>query len=328
MKPSWLLRLMSLIASIGCCALSAQADAPAAPHVSGIVKVAFYVHNADATRAFYHDFLGFDVDTAGSVTRVRIGQRQVVELIPSDSDDDRLADFALETDDAESLRTLLAARGVAVPTVVENHDSGDRIFKIMDPDGHVIEFLQPQRDGLGSQESSSPGISSRMTHVGILVSSLPTSLRFYRDALGLQEFWRGSNNGKTLSWVHMKVPNGREYLEFMLYARLLDPDKRGTQHHICLEVNDVAKASAILKSRKLPEGCKPPTELKTGVNGKRQINYYDPDGTRVELMEAQTVDGQPRPPSTAPAPTGGKSPLAELLHSPAAAGVPAPATQP
>jgi lactoylglutathione lyase len=42
--------------------------------------------------------------------------------------------------------------------------------------------------------------------------------------------------------------------------------------------------------------------MKIGVNGKRQINCYDPDGTRVEIMEAGTADGRPVPPSTAPAP--------------------------
>jgi len=40
----------------------------------------------------------------------------------------------------------------------------------------------------------------------------------------------------------------------------------------------------------------------TGVNRKRQANLYDPDGTRVELMEPTTVDGQPAPPSTLPPP--------------------------
>ena len=39
-----------------------------------------------------------------------------------------------------------------------------------------------------------------------------------------------------------------------------------------------------------------------GKNGKRQVNLYDPDGTRVELMEAQTADGKPVPSSTAPPP--------------------------
>jgi lactoylglutathione lyase len=39
-----------------------------------------------------------------------------------------------------------------------------------------------------------------------------------------------------------------------------------------------------------------------GKNGKRQVNLYDPDGTRVELMEAHPADGKPVPPSTAPPP--------------------------
>ena len=45
-------------------------------------------------------------------------------------------------------------------------------------------------------------------------------------------------------------------------------------------------------------------EIKTqvGKNRKRQANLFDPDGTRVELMEPKTIDGQPAPSSTAPPP--------------------------
>ena len=42
--------------------------------------------------------------------------------------------------------------------------------------------------------------------------------------------------------------------------------------------------------------------MQVGVNGKRQVNLYDPDGTRVEMMEAMTADGKPVPPSMAPPP--------------------------
>jgi lactoylglutathione lyase len=42
--------------------------------------------------------------------------------------------------------------------------------------------------------------------------------------------------------------------------------------------------------------------IQTGVNRKRQINLYDPDGTRIELMEPNTVDGNPAPNPTAPVP--------------------------
>jgi len=50
-------------------------------------------------------------------------------------------------------------------------------------------------------------------------------------------------------------------------------------------------------------GCKAMQAAKVGRNAKRQINLFDPDGTRVEVMEPTTADGKPVPPSTAPVPT-------------------------
>jgi hypothetical protein len=29
------------------------------------------------------------------------------------------------------------------------------------------------------------------------------------------EFWRGSSNDRTLSWIHLKLPEDRNYVEFM-----------------------------------------------------------------------------------------------------------------
>jgi lactoylglutathione lyase len=73
-------------------------------------------------------------------------------------------------------------------------------------------------------------------------------------------------------------------------------------HHLCLEVPDIEKAKAILEQRARLIGYDKPLKIQTGVNRKRQLNIYDPDGTRVELMEPQTIDGKPAPPSTAPPP--------------------------
>lgn len=42
--------------------------------------------------------------------------------------------------------------------------------------------------------------------------------------------------------------------------------------------------------------------MKVGKNGKRQVNLFDPDGTRIELMEPNTADGKAVPPSTTPPP--------------------------
>jgi lactoylglutathione lyase len=137
-----------------------------------------------------------------------------------------------------------------------------------------------------------------MPHGGITVSNLDASLKFYRDILGFKEIWRGG--AKVINWVHIQVPNGTDFIELMLGNPT--PERMGTLHHFCLEVPDIYKASETLKSRKLPEGCKPLTEIKTGLNRKRQINCFDPDGTRVEIMEPNTEDGKPALPSDAPLP--------------------------
>jgi len=64
----------------------------------------------------------------------------------------------------------------------------------------------------------------------------------------------------------------------------------------------VDNAKAILEQRAARIGYTRPMEIQTGINHKRQLNVYDPDGTRVELMEPNTIDGKPVPPSTAPPP--------------------------
>ena len=125
---------------------------------------------------------------------------------------------------------------------------------------------------------------------------------FYGTILGFREFWRGSASGKTLSWIDMRVPNGHDYLELMLYRTLPPPDKRGVSNHISLMVPDVRKSVAILKSRPAFQTYGHTIEVKIGVNGQRQANLFDPDGTRIELMEPFTANGKPVPPSTAPPP--------------------------
>ena len=141
-----------------------------------------------------------------------------------------------------------------------------------------------------------------MTHVGVTIGALAPAMKFYEDNFGLAEFWRGSSSGTVLSWVNMRVPDGQDYLEFMLYGAPLTVKDLGGKNHICLVVPDIEKAVAMLKARPAATNYRLPIEIKVGVNGKRQANFFDPDGTRVELMEPNTFDGKVRPPSTAPAP--------------------------
>ena len=268
----------------------------------------------DKTRAFYKDFLGFaepysltNKDGTLHLTWIKINDRQSIELFPeTQTNGDRLYHVALETDDAVGMRDYLAAQGVKVPDKVGKGRIGNFNYFIKDPDGHIVEIVQyaPQGWTLLNQGKFMPPtrISTNMPHMGILVGDLDAAKKFYEGILGFHEIWRGAKNPAVLSWVHEQVPDGHDFLEFMLYPQLPDPDKRGKYHHFCLEVPDIEQAKAILQARAPLIGYSKPIEIQTGINRKRQLNVYDPDGTRVELMEPTTVDGKTTPSSSAPPP--------------------------
>jgi lactoylglutathione lyase len=289
---------MNRLAAVAALAVLLSPKTPSRPHILGISHIGLRVSVVAAARAFYEDFLG--------LRGLRVNVRQHVELISGlGPDQDRLDHIALETDDAERLRVYLDARGVEVPERVTSDQAGIR-FRVHDPDGHAVEFVQPSptaRRALARTEPASGArISDHILHLGIIVGDVPASMKFYGEVLGFSETWRGSRSGTELSWINMKVPDGGDYVEFMLYGARPAPDARGTQHHICLEVPDLAKAQALLEARPYRASYARPLEPRVGTNRKRQLNLYDPDGTRVELMEPGTVDGPPTPSSTAPPP--------------------------
>jgi len=304
---------MLVIAALGASALL-RAEAPRRPKITGVAHVALYVHDIEKSRAYYKDFLGFgepykldNPDGSLALTFIKINDRQYIELFPEKAPNtDRLNHISIETDDAESMRAYLGANGIKVPDRVGKGRIGNSNFNVTDPDGHTVEIVQYEPDGWSVREKGKfldgPRISTRMTHVGIAVGALDPAMKFYRDLLGFQEFWRGSSDGKQLSWVNLRVPDGDDYLELMLYGQTPSLASLKTMHHICLEASDIAGAAADLEKRPARSAYTRTIESHTGVNRKRQMNLYDPDGTRTELMETHTVDGTPTPSSTAPPP--------------------------
>jgi lactoylglutathione lyase len=178
---------------------------------------------------------------------------------------------------------------------------GDLAFEIKDPNGMLIEFVQSLPDGKEMQSAGkflpATRISPRIYHAGYMVADAEKTEDFYK-MLGFTETWRGGANPNELSWINVKVPDGEDYVELMLYRGLPKPESWGGKNHLSLVVPDIDKSLAILQTRPYDK----PLKIATGVNGKRQMNMYDPDGTRVEVMEPNTVDGKPRPPSPAPPP--------------------------
>jgi Tol biopolymer transport system component/catechol 2,3-dioxygenase-like lactoylglutathione lyase family enzyme len=285
--------------------LAAVPAGPDRPLIKGLAHVAFYAHDVEKTRAFYHDFLGFEEpyslknpDGSLSMAFVKINDQQYIELSPEkEPGTDRLNHIALLTNDAEAMRQYLAAKGVKVPDHVDKGRIGNSNFMIADPEGHAIEIVQYEPSGqtMAARGKYLPRsrISQYMMHAGLNVTNPDAEMKFYGDVLGFQEIWRGSKDGKVLSWINMKAPDSNDYIEFMLEKAVA---------HVCLMVPDTGAAVKALMAKPYYSTYGRAMEVTTGVNRRRQVNLFDPDGIRVELMEPYTIDGKPAPSSAAPPP--------------------------
>jgi catechol 2,3-dioxygenase-like lactoylglutathione lyase family enzyme len=285
------------------------------PHILGISHAGFFVSDLPKALDFWQGLLGYaepyDIkkpDGTPRIAFIKINDHQHIELFneASATPGNHLSHIAFIVDNAEQMRLYLASRGIAVPSKVGKGKTGDANFEIKDPDGTLVEFVEPQPDGLEARNAGkflpSTRISNQILHLGFLVGKSQKSLDFYSTLLGFREFWRGSSNGKELSWIDLRVPDGQDYVEFMLYNTLPPPEQWGGKNHVSLMVPDIQHSIDTLKTRPAYQTYGKPLDMHVGVNGQRQVNIFDPDGTRVELMEPNTASGKPVPPSTAPPP--------------------------
>ncbi len=307
LKPL-VISLLALLSTLG------HAAEPMRPPIRGVAHIAFYVSDLAKTRAFWTDFLGFeecfslkskDTDQV-RISFMKINNEQYIELFTEKPRAGQMLNhISFYTDDAEAMRDYLASRHVKVPASIAKGQIGNKNYNIADPDGNLVEIVEYQPDSWTARDKGkflpATRISDRIAHVGVMIGNVPSAMNFYHGILGFNEFWRGTG-GKSLSWINMRVPDGRDYLEFMLYDAMPEPDQRGGKNHLSLTVPDAQKAIDTLKARPAFQNYGKDLTMQVGRNRKRQVNIFDPDGSRVELMEPDTIDGQPAPSSPAPPP--------------------------
>src|SRR5215831_1831615 len=278
-----------------------QTGAPTCPKILGVAHIGIRTEDLAAARKFYGSLLGyqepFTYDRPQSegggllLTYFKVNDHQYIEVFPElkDPKQDRLSHISFETSDAEQLRAYLASKGVKVPEKLEPMGDGNHGFEIPDPDGHVVEFIQYMPGSLHSRAFGKflpdSRISQRIIHVGVLVSDRSASDRFYKDILGFQEVWHGGMTDKQTDWVDMRVPDGTDWLEYMLNVHNPDAKTLGVMHHLALGVPNVNAGYETVMLRGDKGGEKP----QIGRDGKWQYNMYDPNYTRVELMEPKPV---------------------------------------
>jgi catechol 2,3-dioxygenase-like lactoylglutathione lyase family enzyme len=259
---------------------------PSRPQITGISHVAFYSSNLDAAKQFYAGLLGLDVEPARP-NAYHVGVQAVeMEPLPAGHGHDLISHVAFATPDAEGVRKYLADHSVTVPDKV-NSDDGTLWFAMKDPEGNPIEFVQAP-PALAGRHPEVP-VSKVMIHVGFVVRDHAAEDKFYKDLLGFHVYWHGGMKDDETDWVDMQVPDGTQWLEYMLVRGTEPPSPRvlGILNHIALGVPEMSDAAQLLRSR----GWKPTDDEKQqlGKDGKWQLNLYDPDETRVELMEFTPV---------------------------------------
>jgi catechol 2,3-dioxygenase-like lactoylglutathione lyase family enzyme len=306
-------RLLALSALLAVSQLPVAAQAaPSRPPIVGVAHIGLYTSNLDAAVKFFGDGLGFQQpfrvnndDGSLMLTYFKVNDHQYIEVFPGlKPGADRLSHIAFETTDIRRLRDYLASRGVKVPAELKPGKDGNLSMMLTDPDGHHVEFVQympgslhtthfgrdlPPLAKLGS--SSAPGpqsgrrISCHILHVGVTVSDRAAADRFYRDILGFREIWHGGMTDNRTEWVDMQVPDGSDWLEYMVGHPHPSLRSLGVMHHLALLESNVKSATAIVAARGVK--TQPP---QIGRDGKWQENLYDPDGTRVEMMEPRPVE--------------------------------------
>jgi catechol 2,3-dioxygenase-like lactoylglutathione lyase family enzyme len=251
------------------------------PPITGIEYVRIYANDPVASQRFYTRELLLPEAKCPErdCARFQIGKDQYVEVVKAGSHPDGMQLVAFRTTDAEGLRKYLAAKQVKVPDPVEKLKDGSQQFTITDAEGHHIAFIQP-----ASNSDQQGAISHHMIHVGFIVKNQADMDPLYRDILGFRPYWHGGMKPDRTDWVSIQVPDGTDWLEYMLNVPA-DANHHlvGVMNHMALGVENMDATDAALQKT----GWRPHGEehKQMGLDGKNQLNVFDPDDVRVEFMD-------------------------------------------
>ena len=247
---------------------------PARPPILGISHVAIQTSDLRKARDFYSGVLGFPERlprrSQTAIFLVNARQRLIVrDGLPADRDE-RFLRVAFDADVA-AMRLFLLGRSIRTEEPRPDADSGGRYIATTDADGHPIWWVRMDTKLSGTIGAGERRISTRILHAGLTVRDAVAADRFYKDTLGFAETWRGGRPEGTTSWINMRVPDGTDYLEYMLYP------------------TDIQQALEAVRARTRPDDRNHRANPNIGVNNRWQLNVFDPDGTRIEFMEPWTV---------------------------------------
>ena len=249
-----------------------------------------YADDLQKSQEFYTGLLGWEqvpTGTAQSGVRFYANHIQYVELklAPKKGMANRFNSIGFSTSNTEQLRDFLNAHGVSVPAKVSVDKNGDSFFDVQDPEGHDVEFRQTGPNPPKGGNAVAERVGTHIIHAGFVAHDRAKLDRFYKNILGFHLYWEGGSSPAHTDWVMMQVPDGSDWVEYMLYLPgNASREQLAGANHFAPGVESVTSLDKSLRQR----GWKPSPQEQPpllGVDGKWQLDLYDPDGTRVEFME-------------------------------------------
>ena len=292
-----------LLALTACVApLPANAQGTDRPAITGIAFFRDYTTHPAEAETFYGPTMGLpEIKAADGTLVFPVNRSQWVEVLPNSAPaqmDRRLAAVGLTTRDVKGMERYLTAHGV--PTVEAMHDNE---FGVRDPEGHLVVFVEsPYRTAAGDRRlegipklvaASQPlasATSRRIIHAGFLVEDRAKEDAFWKGVLGFKPYWHGWGKDPAAhgdDYVSLQVPDGTDWVEYMLNQHDADLRQAGVMNHFSLGTERMQTVLAQLQANYCEgKNC---TAIQAGRDGKIQLNLYDPDFTRVEYMEFTNV---------------------------------------
>ena len=271
---------------------------PARPPITGVVGFAAKVSSLADARAFYSGVLGLDEAFTiknprggADLTTFKINETQYVYVAPdlTDPNADRLLFVAFETADARRLRDYLAAKGVDVPAAVDADAEGNLSLWVKDPEGNAVQFIQFQPASIHGRNKgkflSNRRLSDHALHVGYRIRDPEALDRFYKDILGFRLIWKGGGRDDRFDWISMAVPDGNQWIEYMVNTGTPSPRQLGVLNHLALGTLDIDAAHRQVVERGYADKAAPAI----GRDGRWLMHLYDKDLTRTEFMVRKPV---------------------------------------
>lgn len=291
----------AIIAAAAFVAAPLVAAPPVRPPLTSVSHLAVYAADPAKSEAFYVHDLGAvkradPENPAGA--RYYFSPVQFIEVLPLPTGApsiNRLDHVAYNTTDAEGMRAYLASKKIKVPAEVTSERDGGKYFDVTDPEGNKVQFVQPPSS---PTTIAANALSNHIIHVGFIIHNRANEDAFWQNVLGFRPYWFGGMRDDSPSWISLQVPDGTDWLEYMVVGTpdtsgippTMSAANLGVLNHFSLGVPNTRDAYTLLWNGDRLNGQKETPKI--GRDAKWQLNLLDPDGTRAEIMELHAI-GKP-----------------------------------